>query len=49
MSRRTGFIWREAYAWYQLGIEAGLARPDGRGVQPDRHAYDPEMCVAFET
>lgn len=42
MTRRTGFIWHEAYAWYQLGIEAGLVRPDGRGVQPDRHAYDPE-------
>lgn len=42
MTKRTGFIWHEAYAWYQLGNEAGIVRPDGRGVQPDRHAYDPE-------
>ncbi len=47
MSSRTGFIWHEAYAWYQLGNEAGLARPDGRGVQPDRHAYDPETVRRF--
>lgn len=47
MTRRTGFIWHEAYAWYQLGIEAGLVRPDGRGVQPDRHAYDPETVRRF--
>jgi len=47
MPRRTGFIWHEAYAWYQLGNEAGLVRPDGRGVQPDRHAYDPETVRRF--
>ena len=47
MARRTGFVWHEAYAWYQLGNEAGLARPDGRGVQPDRHAYDPETVRRF--
>ena len=47
MSKRTGFIWHEAYAWYQLGNEAGIARPDGRGVQPDRHAYDPETVRRF--
>ena len=47
MSIKTGFIWHEAYAWYQLGNEAGLARPDGRGVQPDRHAYDPETVRRF--
>jgi len=47
MTKRTGFIWHEAYAWYQLGNEAGLARPDGRGIQPDRHAYDPETVRRF--
>ena len=47
MTKRTGFIWHEAYAWYQLGNEAGIARPDGRGVQPDRHAYDPETVRRF--
>ena len=47
MARRTGFVWHEAYAWYQLGNEAGIARPDGRRVQPDRHAYDPETVRRF--
>lgn len=47
MTRKTAFIWHEAYAWYQLGIEAGLVRPDGRGIQPDRHAYDPETVRRF--
>ncbi len=43
MVRRTGFIWHEAYAWYELGNDAGVVPPDGRGVQPDRNAYDPEI------
>ncbi len=47
MSRKSGFIWHEAYAWYQLGNEAGLIQPDGRSVQPDRHAYDPETVRRF--
>ena len=47
MTKRTGFVWHEAYAWYQLGIEAGFVRPDGQGVQPDRHAYDPDTVRRF--
>lgn len=47
MAKRTGFVWHEAYAWYDLGNDAGLVRPDGRGIQPDRHAYDPEIPRRF--
>jgi acetoin utilization deacetylase AcuC-like enzyme len=43
MARRTGFVWHEAYAWFDLGNHAGFAPPDGKSVQPDRHAYDPEI------
>jgi acetoin utilization deacetylase AcuC-like enzyme len=43
MVRRTGFVWHEAYAWFDLGNHAGFVPPDGKSVQPDRHAYDPEV------
>lgn len=43
MAGRTALIWHEAYAWYELGNDAGVEPPDGRGVQPDRNAYDPEI------
>lgn len=47
MAKRTGFVWHESFAWYELGNHAGIARPDGRAVQPDRHAYDPETARRF--
>lgn len=47
MARRTGFVWHEAYAWFDLGNDAGFLRPDGKSVQPDRHAYDPEIARRF--
>ncbi|HMM75861.1 MAG TPA: class II histone deacetylase [Gammaproteobacteria bacterium] len=47
MAKRTGLVWHEAYAWYDLGNDAGVVRPDGRSIQPDRHAYDPEIPRRF--
>ena len=47
MARRTGFVWHEAYAWLDLGVDAGIVPPDFRSVQPDRHAYDPEVPRRF--
>lgn len=47
MARRTGFVWHEAYAWLDMGNDAGLVPPDFRSVQPDRHAYDPEIPRRF--
>ena len=42
MKRRTGFVWHEAFAWFDTGSHAGLFRPDGKTIQPDHHAYDSE-------
>ena len=47
MAKRTGFVWHESFAWYELGNHAGFARPDGRAIQPDSHAYDPETVRRF--
>lgn len=32
MARRTGFVRHEAYAWFDLGNDAGFLRPDGKSV-----------------
>ena len=47
MVRRTGFVWHEKYAWFDLGQDAGLVHPDGYSIQPDRHVYDLEVVRRF--
>ena len=47
MVRRTGFVWHEKYAWFDLGQDAGLFHPDGLTIQPDRHVYDLEVVRRF--
>jgi acetoin utilization deacetylase AcuC-like enzyme len=47
MVRRTGFVWHERYAWFDLGQDAGLVHPDGYSIQPDRHVYDLEVVRRF--
>jgi acetoin utilization deacetylase AcuC-like enzyme len=47
MARRTGFVWHERYAWFDLGPDAGFVHPDGHSIQPDRHVYDLEVVRRF--
>ena len=47
MVKRTGFIWHEKYAWFDLGHDAGLVHPDGMTIQPDKHVYDLEVVRRF--
>jgi acetoin utilization deacetylase AcuC-like enzyme len=47
MARRTGFVWHEKYAWFNLGPDAGLVHPDGMTIQPDTHVYDLEVVRRF--
>jgi acetoin utilization deacetylase AcuC-like enzyme len=47
MTRRTGFVWHEKFAWFDLGQDAGFIHPDGVAVQPDRHVYDLEVIRRF--
>lgn len=47
MARRTGFVWHEKYAWFDLGPDAGFVHPDGHSIQPDRHVYDLEVVRRF--
>lgn len=47
MTRRTGFVWHEKFAWFDLGQDAGLFHPDGVSIQPDRHVYDLEVVRRF--
>jgi acetoin utilization deacetylase AcuC-like enzyme len=47
MARRTGFIWHEKYAWFNLGQDAGFVHPDGMTIQPDTHVYDLEVVRRF--
>jgi acetoin utilization deacetylase AcuC-like enzyme len=47
MARRTGFLWHEKYAWFDLGQDAGFVHPDGHSIQPDRHVYDIEVVRRF--
>ncbi|GAA4086059.1 class II histone deacetylase [Nocardioides kongjuensis] len=49
MTRRTGFVWHEKYAWFDLGQDAGLVHPDGLSIQPDRHVYDHEVVRRFRS
>lgn len=47
MIRRTGFVWHEKYAWFDLGSDAGVFHADGHSIQPDRHVYDLEVVRRF--
>ncbi|MEU4418694.1 class II histone deacetylase, partial [Nocardia salmonicida] len=47
MARRTGFVWHEKYAWFDLGNDAGFVHPDGMTIQPDTHVYDLEVVRRF--
>jgi acetoin utilization deacetylase AcuC-like enzyme len=47
MVRRTGFVWHEKFAWWDLGQDAGLFHPDGFSIQPDHHVYDLEVVRRF--
>ncbi|MGJ9423608.1 class II histone deacetylase [Aeromicrobium sp. CF3.5] len=47
MTRRTGFVWHEKFAWFDLGQDAGMFHPDGFSIQPDRHVYDLEVVRRF--
>ncbi len=41
MTRRTGFVWHELYAWHSTPNFAGVV-PFGNPVQPGEHAENPE-------
>jgi acetoin utilization deacetylase AcuC-like enzyme len=47
MTRHTGFVWHEKFAWWDLGPDAGWVHPDGLSIQPDRHIYDYEVVRRF--
>lgn len=45
--RRTGFVWNEKFAWFELGNYAGSVRAGTYSMQPDQHVYDPEVVRRF--
>jgi len=45
--RRTGFVWNEKFAWFELGNYAGSVRAHSYSMQPDQHVYDPEVVRRF--
>lgn len=45
--RRTGFIWNEKFAWFELGNYAGSVLAHSYSMQPDQHVYDPEVVRRF--
>jgi acetoin utilization deacetylase AcuC-like enzyme len=47
MVKRTGFVWHEKFAWFDLGQDAGLFHSNGYSIQPDRHVYDLEVVRRF--
>ncbi|MGA0601254.1 class II histone deacetylase [Caulobacter sp. KR2-114] len=44
---RTGFVWDEKFAWFELSNYAGTAPAGPDLMQPDRHVYDPEVVRRF--
>ena len=44
---KTGFVWHESYAWHDTGSAALFIPADGKTVQPDGHAEDPETKRRF--
>ncbi|KRB49655.1 class II histone deacetylase [Phenylobacterium sp. Root700] len=45
--RRTGFVWNEKFAWFELQAYGGVVRGGVDSMQPDRHVYDPEVVRRF--
>ena len=45
--RKTGFIWNEKFAWFELGNYGGTVRAQAYHMQPDQHVYDPEVVRRF--
>ena len=43
----TGFLWDESYAWHNTGSHAMYVAADGKSIQPDTHAEDPETKRRF--
>jgi acetoin utilization deacetylase AcuC-like enzyme len=45
--RKTGFVWNEKFAWFELPGYAGSVRAHTYAMQPDQHVYDPEVVRRF--
>jgi acetoin utilization deacetylase AcuC-like enzyme len=45
--KRTGFVWNEKFAWFELGNYAGFVRAHTFSMQPDQHVYDPDVIRRF--
>lgn len=45
--KRTGFVWDEKFAWFELPNYAGMAPAISHSMQPDQHVYDPEVVRRF--
>lgn len=45
--RRTGFVWNEKFAWFELQNYAGTVPANTYSMQPDQHVYDPEVVRRF--
>ena len=45
--RKTGFIWNEKFAWFELVGYGGMIRAHTFDMQPDHHIYDPEVVRRF--
>ncbi len=46
MTRKTGYVWHERYAWHDTGTHAGLV-PAGGYVQPYRNFESPDSKARF--
>ena len=46
MTRKTGYVWHEKYAWHDTGTHAGLV-PSGGYVQPYRNFESPDSKARF--
>ena len=44
---RTGFVWHEKFAWFELGNYAGTIRAGAFAMEPDQHVYDPQVVRRF--
>lgn len=48
MTRTTGYVWHERYAWHDTGTHAGFV-PPGRQVQPFHNFESPESKARFNS
>lgn len=44
---KTAFVWHESYAWHNTGNAALIIPSDGKSIQSDTHAEDPETKRRF--